>query len=280
MKMFTAYESAGRLDDALDAIDDGRALDPRTARAFETSLNGVVAGPQKQRTAPSIDRRLDAETAHPGHEHPLRLARWLRLLPDESGRAEGRRLLEEALKSDPDNPRLHRELGAWWLGQWRDPAARHGALAELQRAARGPAGDAGAAIMLALLTGEGRHLNVPALQRGGGDSANADGPGCAGSEGSAMKTVLHSGGSPCDPGGAVAPSRRCPERRSAPSLPCRIKNCHDRHPHLRLVRRAGFFLGTLFGFGGRSIVARRRSGGLLPTDAQGGRSTSTSRPGP
>jgi hypothetical protein len=164
MKMFTAYEAAGRLDDALDAIDDGRALDARTAKAFETSLNGVVAGPQKQRIAGEIDRRLGAETAHPGPDTTLRLARLLRLLPDESGRAESRRLLEDALKSDRGNSRLHRELGAWWLGAWRDPAARAEAMFELDRAARGLEGDAGAAIMLALLTDEARRLNVPALR--------------------------------------------------------------------------------------------------------------------
>jgi hypothetical protein len=156
MKMFTAYESAGRLDEALDAIDDGRALDPRTARAYETSINGFVAREQKERIAATLERRIGAEPETDGSsiEHVIRNARWLRFLPDEPGRAESRRLLEEAVKTEPADPRLHRELAAWWLGEWRDPEARTRASEELRHATFGPAGDPGAMVMLALMTGE------------------------------------------------------------------------------------------------------------------------------
>jgi hypothetical protein len=63
IKMFTAYESAEQLDAALDAIDDGRALDPRTASAFEHSLAGVVARDQKRRIAAEIAGRVKSEGA-------------------------------------------------------------------------------------------------------------------------------------------------------------------------------------------------------------------------
>jgi hypothetical protein len=160
VKMFTAYESAGRLDEALDAIDDGRALDPRTARAYETSINGFVAREQKERIAVALGRQIGAERERGGSdiEHVIRKARWLRFLPDEPGRDESRRLLEDGLKTEPADPRLHRELAAWWLGEWRDPEARTRALAELRLAASGAAGDPGATIMLALLTGEKNQL--------------------------------------------------------------------------------------------------------------------------
>jgi hypothetical protein len=156
MKMFTAYESAGRLDDALDAIDDGRALDPRTARAYETSINGFVAREQKERIAGKLERLLGVErnagVADMGSV--VRKARWLRFLPEDPGRTESRRLLEEALKRAPVDPRLYRELAAWWLGEWRVPEARTRALDALRHAAIGRRGDPGAMVMLALMTGE------------------------------------------------------------------------------------------------------------------------------
>jgi hypothetical protein len=156
VKMFTAYESVGELDLALDAIDDGRALDPRTARAYESSINGLVAREQKERITATLQGRIAAEreAGSSDVERTLRRARWLRFLPDEPGRTESRRLLEEALEKAPAAPRLHRELAAWWLGAWRDPEARTRALEELRRATSGPADDPGAMILLALLTGD------------------------------------------------------------------------------------------------------------------------------
>jgi hypothetical protein len=166
VKMFTSYESAGRLDEALDAIDDGRALDPRTARAYETSLAGFVAAPQRQRIAAAVDKRIAEERARPPGADPVRLARWLRLLPDDPARADSRRVLEAALRGRPDDRlrgRLHRELGAWWLGQWREPGARLRARDELRLAASGPDADPDALLMLALLTGDAQLLNAQAL---------------------------------------------------------------------------------------------------------------------
>jgi hypothetical protein len=165
LKMFTAYESAGQIDDALDAIDDGRALDPRTARAFEASMNGFVARPQKQRIAAELARRIAVDRTRGDPASRLGLIRWLRVLPEEAPRGECLRLLEEALADHPDDPQLRRELGAWWLGQWRDPRARTKARAALERAARGPAADAGAAVLLALLSGETRSLDHPGTGR-------------------------------------------------------------------------------------------------------------------
>jgi hypothetical protein len=157
--MFTAYESAERLDDALDMIDDGRALDPRTAAAFEHSLNGLVARDQKRRIAAEVAGRVAADGPARDVATAVRVARWLRVLPDGPERAESVRVLEEALKADPDDPRLHRELGAWWLGAWRTPGARDRARDELLRAA----GDPSAAIMRALLTADPRLLERSTL---------------------------------------------------------------------------------------------------------------------
>jgi hypothetical protein len=173
VKMFTAYESAGRLDEALDAIDDGRALDMRTARAYENSINGIVAREQKERIAATLERRIAAERGGVGSDvdRAVRVARWLRFLPDEPGRTESRRLLDEALEKHPAEPRLHRELAAWWLGQWRDPEARTRALEELRRGASGPAADPGAMIMLALFTGDSGPLERLSSESLHGDRA-------------------------------------------------------------------------------------------------------------
>jgi hypothetical protein len=166
IKMFTAYESAGQHDLALDALDDGRALDPRTARAYEASIGGFVAAEQKQRIAAALEPRIAAlRTAGSTEPEPtVRLARWLRFLPDEPRRAECRELLEDAVRAHPGDPRLRRELGAWWLGEWRDPDCRSRALGELRIAARGR--DPGAVIMLALLTGDKSGLDEPTLREG------------------------------------------------------------------------------------------------------------------
>jgi tetratricopeptide (TPR) repeat protein len=165
VKMFTAYENAGRLDDALEAMDDCRALDPRMASYFRSSLNSFIVRDQKTRLSDEVARRVAAERAHEDARTPLRVARWLRLLPDGPGREESRRLLDQALVIDPDDPRLHRELGAWWLGDWRDPASRRHAFEELDRASSGPAGDPSAAILFALISGDARQLDRPPLRR-------------------------------------------------------------------------------------------------------------------
>jgi hypothetical protein len=173
VKMFTAYESAGRLDLALDAIDDGRALDPRTARAYEASISGFVAREQKERIAAALAGPIAAGRVQRGSgpEEVASLARWLRFLPDEAEQAESRRLLEDALREHPDDARLRRELGAWWLGEWRDPDARTRALGELRRAARGPNPDPGAVIMLALMTRDRKLLDQLAASSGRFDAA-------------------------------------------------------------------------------------------------------------
>jgi tetratricopeptide (TPR) repeat protein len=165
VKMFTAYENAGRLDAALDAMDDGRALDPRLASYFQSSLNSFVARDQRLRLTDDVSRLAIAERGSRRDGSPLRLARWLRLLPDGSGREESRRLLEDALEKDPDDPRVHRELGAWWLDAAGDPEARRHARDELDRASRGDRGDPSAAILFALISGDPRQLDRPALRR-------------------------------------------------------------------------------------------------------------------
>ena len=164
VKMFTAYENAGRLDDALDAIDDGRALDPRVAEKFSRLLNAFNAREQKERVSAELSRRMAIERARDGGGTPLRLIRWRRILPDGPSREESRQWLDEALKIDPDDRQLHRELGAWWLGKGADADARREAIAEFERASRGASGDPSAAILLALTVGDPRYLDRPALR--------------------------------------------------------------------------------------------------------------------
>ncbi|MEA2630433.1 MAG: hypothetical protein QOE66_652, partial [Chloroflexota bacterium] len=170
VKMITAYDVAGRLDEALDAMDDARALDPRMADYLHSTLDSSLAREQKLRLSREVARLVAAERMHDDAESTLRIIRWLRLLPDGPGREESRRLLEEALETHPDDPRLHRELGAWWLGDRNDPDARRRAKEELDRASRGPAGDPSAAILFALVSGDPRQLERPSLHRLGRDS--------------------------------------------------------------------------------------------------------------
>ncbi len=141
IELALAYLADGRLESAIDALDDARALgEGPAARAAELlaaggvhdRLAGLAADRSETTPAAEVDR-----------------ARWLRQLPET--RAEARRILEAILVARPADPAALREWGAWWLGEPDDPAARRRAIEALGRAG-GPAGnDPSAAVLLALL---------------------------------------------------------------------------------------------------------------------------------
>ncbi|SIO36778.1 4-amino-4-deoxy-L-arabinose transferase [Singulisphaera sp. GP187] len=141
-----------QLDRAIDALDDARALGSRPTAHLATML---AVGPEHDLVARHVD-----EVRRSGLGQELRLARLLRQIPE--GRAEARRLLDAALRDVPSDPRARAELGAWWLGELQHADPRRRAAEELARAARGPDGDASAAILLALLTSDPSPLNRPA----------------------------------------------------------------------------------------------------------------------
>lgn len=134
----------GRLESAIDALDDARAFSPGAAsRVAEIT----AAGPVHDRIAAQVGLRRGA-----GRVTRLRLARWLRQLPE--GRAESRRLLEIALTESPDDPVALVESAAWWLSEPGEGPRRR-ALEELERAARR---DLSAAILAAILARDARKL--------------------------------------------------------------------------------------------------------------------------
>jgi hypothetical protein len=155
-RQFKAYLASGQIDPAIDALDDARALGVRPMRNLAAMM---AAGPEHDHWV-----SLLAEVSHPQVSDLVR-ARWLRQVPE--GRAESRRLLEALLRAQPDDAAALREWGGWWLGAVRDPEARAQAVAAFRGAAA--AGDASAAIELALLTADPRALDLPSLSR-------ADGP--------------------------------------------------------------------------------------------------------
>ncbi len=143
---------ANRLDRAIDALDDARALGPGSAERVESLLTGGLV---RDRLALLVKTHLGAEIltgAPTDRRRELRHARWLRQFPDR--RSESRLLLDRALQADPGDFLAHRELGAWWLGNLGDPSARRLAAGELSRAT----GDPSAAVTLALLSGDRRRL--------------------------------------------------------------------------------------------------------------------------
>ena len=149
----------GRLDSAIDALDDARAIDPGAAlRVAEIT----AAGPVHDRLAAQISLRLDMGRTTGGIPR-LRRARWLRQIPE--GRPESRRILEAALAESPADPRALYEWGAWWLGEPADEGARRRASRELSLAAGAPGAEPSAAILAALLTGDPRSLPVPSGRR-------------------------------------------------------------------------------------------------------------------
>jgi hypothetical protein len=145
--MALADALAGQLEPAIDALDDARALGPGPAQRVEQL---TTSGPLHDAMGMLIASRPEADK-HPGQglESDLRLARWMRQFP--KGRAQSWRLLNQALEAEPDNPRVNRERGAWWLGQTDDPDARLHAFGYLLRASQGRTGDASSAVLLALL---------------------------------------------------------------------------------------------------------------------------------
>ncbi|SIO65738.1 4-amino-4-deoxy-L-arabinose transferase [Singulisphaera sp. GP187] len=146
------------LEPAIDALDDARALSPGAAgRVAEIT----ASGPLHDRLNTLVRSRLTLGSGRINIPH-ARLARWLRQVPD--GRVEARRLLEAALAENPDDRRALRELGALRLSELGDPMARRQAALDLGRAARGPAGDPSAAILLALLRGDQHFLPYPNIR--------------------------------------------------------------------------------------------------------------------
>jgi hypothetical protein len=155
-RQFKAYLASGQLDPAVDALDDARALGVGPMRNLAAMM---AAGPEHDHWV-----ALLAEVSDHTVSDVVR-ARWLRQVPE--GRAESRRLLEAIFRARPDDAAALREWGGWWLGAARDPAARAQAEAAFRRAAA--AGDASAAIALALMTSDAGFLDRPSLSR-------ADGP--------------------------------------------------------------------------------------------------------
>jgi hypothetical protein len=158
---FVADLRAGKLDAAIDALDDARALAPLPAEKLAEML---AEGPFHDAVAQSIRTALSLDAIAPtGQDSDLRRARLFRQLPED--RAESRRLLEAGLEARPGDPRYRREWGTWWLGEAGNPSARRRAVEELARAASGQEGDPDAAILLALLEGDSRLLDLPAIGR-------------------------------------------------------------------------------------------------------------------
>jgi 4-amino-4-deoxy-L-arabinose transferase-like glycosyltransferase len=142
IELALANLAVGKLEPAIDALDDARALGGGTADRVATLLaEGLV----HDRLAALVMLRLSlgADVAE------LDRARWFRQLPET--RAEGRRRLEELLQSRGDDPAIRRELGAWWLGEPDSPDAREQARAALMQACRYKDADVSASVLLALL---------------------------------------------------------------------------------------------------------------------------------
>lgn len=148
-RQFKACLWSGRVDPAIDALDDARALGPRPMRNLAAMM---ALGPEHDRMAAAL---ADVDGAGAPHEpaSDLRRARRLRQIPE--GRSESRQLLGAILRTHPDDPAALREWGGWWLGEVNDPDARRRAIEALRRAP----GDPSATILLALLTSDPRLLD-------------------------------------------------------------------------------------------------------------------------
>lgn len=159
VKLFNAYLMAGRLDDAIDALDDAMAQGPRPALYMPSRLR---TGAGHDRLLALADNRVRALAGDP-QAAELAKARYDRVLPER--RAASRRALEALIESDPTNRAAWRELGAWWLAEADDPEARQSAQDALEHAVEPPPSDPSAAILLALLKDNESLLDVPAPPR-------------------------------------------------------------------------------------------------------------------
>ena len=99
---------AGRLEPAIDALDNARAFGTGPAERVEQLL---TAGPLHDALGalialrPKVDRQAGL-----GPDSDVRLARWMRQFP--SGRGESRRLLDQR-SNRPRQSQHNRERGAW-----------------------------------------------------------------------------------------------------------------------------------------------------------------------
>jgi hypothetical protein len=155
IELALAYLSEGRLEPAINAFDDARALSPGAARRVEVLLSN---GPVHDRLAELVQLRLNAP-ASDGGVTTLQTVRWFRQLSET--RAESRRRLDALLRSQPDDPALLREDGAWWLGESDDPKARERARDAWIHASQTATSDAQAEILLAVLSHDSRFLVGP-----------------------------------------------------------------------------------------------------------------------
>ncbi len=150
LALFVSHVNAGQLDDAINNLDDLRALGRRPAMMASSVF---APGPVHDRLAAVVAQRL-ALAGEGRFESDLASARWARAIPE--GRDVSRRLLEAAERARPGDPRVQKEWGGWWLGQFDHPDARIQALKHFQQTSNDPS----AQITLALLTGNRQLLDL------------------------------------------------------------------------------------------------------------------------
>jgi Dolichyl-phosphate-mannose-protein mannosyltransferase len=154
-----AYLSEGRIEPAIDAFDDARALGAGPASRVALLM---ASGPVHDRLASLVQSQTELSRSSRGVS-PLEHARWLRQFPET--RSASLQELESLIRSQPTSAGALRELGAWQLGEAEDADAVERAKTSLARACRTSAGDPSAAILLALLETDPRWLAVRTATR-------------------------------------------------------------------------------------------------------------------
>ncbi len=149
-----ACTEAGQVQEAIDALDDARAIGPEGSAQVDEQLRSSFV----QHLTKALARPLSAARA-------VERARLLRQLPQ--GRKEARRLIDAALEVNPHDPVALRESGAWWLGESANPSSRQRTMAQLRQAALGQPGDLPATLLLALLEADASLLQLPAVRNAG-----------------------------------------------------------------------------------------------------------------
>ncbi len=161
LKLGVANLRAGRIDAAIDAFDDARALDTKGAALIRSVCETQAVRDEFGKALKANARDGSMDSGEP--TVAWRRARLLRQIPDRF--TEALALLQGSLRSHPDDPNLRRELGLALIDRSANANGFEAAIEILRSLTRD--GDRGAAIAFSMATNDASALPIEGQGRSG-----------------------------------------------------------------------------------------------------------------